>query len=984
MMTALILLFAAAMVSAHLTGRMITWAGRRALVATPNARSSHTAPTPTGAGIAIVSVTSAGMLATHVATVPRPGLDVLTALLIACGVAAVSWIDDRRGLSPVVRLIVHSIAAGVLIGAIGPMTGLSVPFVGPTGFGIAVSVLTVWWVVGFANAYNFMDGLDGLAASQGIVAGLAWGAAGLIGGHPAIASIGWLIAGGCLGFLRHNWSPASIFMGDVGAVFLGFLFAALTVVGAQHNPALGVVGLSAAWPFVFDTSFTVARRALRGENLLEAHRSHLYQRLAIAGWSHGGVTSLYAAAAVATSLAGLTLLFETVGAGMIVAVVLSGVALFLWSITVTEERRQRSAGALHPQTAFAGSGRFARNRYILLADVVLVTIAAFAAFALRFDAMFVYYRDEFPLFLAVVLFVKPLVFLAFGLYKRYWRYAGVWDLVAVVLAVSAAEIVVGTVMMGTVMVQAQLLDYVSGFPRSVLAIDWLVTLTCAGGVRMSVRVFGESAAGRRPRGGSGASEGTPKRVLIVGAGDAGINVLRETRRNPALQMHVVGFLDDDPAKCGKRIQATTVLGPLSSLAAVAAASEVDEAVIALPSAPGTVVRRVIESCGQAGITSTAVPGMFELLDGNVSVSRLRRVEIGDLLRRSQVSSSPDSARYLAGQTVLVTGAGGSIGSELCHQIVRARPARLILLGHGENSLFAVQNDLRERAVGLPVDTVVADVRDATRLRQVFLRMCPTAVFHAAAHKHVPLMEVNPEEAVTNNVFGTRNIVQAALDAGVERLVLISTDKAVAPSSVMGATKRIAEAIVRDAARRHGRAFAVVRFGNVLDSRGSVVPVFKRQIERGGPIQITHPDMKRFFMTIPEAVHLVLQAGGLGRGGELFVLNMGPPVRIMDLAQDLIRLSGYDLDDIPIEFTGLRPGEKLEERLWEEGATVVETANPDVLCVAEIESAPQQVAVMLGLLQSALAADDRESLSFALSACLSSFNPADARRADELR
>ncbi|MGH8637365.1 MAG: UDP-N-acetylglucosamine 4,6-dehydratase family protein [Burkholderiales bacterium] len=322
--------------------------------------------------------------------------------------------------------------------------------------------------------------------------------------------------------------------------------------------------------------------------------------------------------------------------------------------------------------------------------------------------------------------------------------------------------------------------------------------------------------------------------------------------------------------------------------------------------------------------------------------------------------------------MLITGAGGSIGSELCFQIARAQPARIVLFGHGENSIFAVRNELRERAPGLAIETVIADVRDELRVRRTFARFRPTAVFHAAAHKHVPLMEENPEDAVTNNVIGTRNVVQAAIESDVHRFVLISTDKAVQPASVMGATKRIAEMIVTSAAERHNRPFVVVRFGNVLGSRGSVVPTFERQIELGQPIRITHPDMKRFFMTIPEAVHLVLEAGGLGRRGELFVLNMGEPVAIVDLARDLIRLSGCDVDDISIVFTGLRPGEKLEEALWEAGATVQPTRNPDVLRVIEPAQLRGSVDDIVALLQSATETGDRAAVLFALSASVPSF------------
>jgi len=362
---------------------------------------------------------------------------------------------------------------------------------------------------------------------------------------------------------------------------------------------------------------------------------------------------------------------------------------------------------------------------------------------------------------------------------------------------------------------------------------------------------------------------------------------------------------------------------------------------------GKVVRALAEACRNAGTPSRIVPGVFELLDGQLSVSRLRQVEIADLLRREQITTPPETSLYLTQKRVVVTGAGGSIGFELCRQIALANPATLVLLGHGENSIFEAETRLREQFPGLAVQAFIADIRDRSRLAACVQGVRPHVVFHAAAHKHVPLMEDNPEEAITNNVLGTRNIVDACVASGVERLVMISTDKAVAPTSVMGASKRLAEILVRDGARRSGRAFSVVRFGNVLGSRGSVVPIFKRQIERGGPITITHPDVKRFFMTIPEAVHLVLQAGGLSTSGELFVLNMGSPVAIVQLAEDLIRLSGLNTDDIPIVFTGLRPGEKLEEELWESGAMVEATSHPELLLVKE-EEGPDAAEVMRSL------------------------------------
>jgi FlaA1/EpsC-like NDP-sugar epimerase len=567
-----------------------------------------------------------------------------------------------------------------------------------------------------------------------------------------------------------------------------------------------------------------------------------------------------------------------------------------------------------------------RNRYILLLDLPLFALAAYAAFLLRFDWFFPQHRPEFLPYLTAALVIKPVLFLLLGMYGRVWRYASVRDLGGVLFAVSVCSIAMGIyVAIGT------MTGRFPEFSRSVIFIDWMLTLSLAGGLRMSVRLFHEGHLWPVSR-----QKGDGKRVLVAGAGDAGSIVVREMRRNPQLGMVPVAFLDDNRLKAGKRMLGLPIMGPLSELGAAVDRHRIDDVVIAMPTAPGSIVRALTDASRLAGVTSRIVPGVFELLEGQLTVSRLREVEIADLLRREHLAGRPEAAMYLAQKCVLVTGAGGSIGSELCRQIALANPSLLVLLGHGENSLFEAAAKLAEHFPRLQAQTVVADIRDRHRIAECFRRVRPDVVFHAAAHKHVPLMEENPEEAITNNALGTKNVVDAAIDTGVERLVLISTDKAVAPSCMMGASKRLAEIIVRDGARRSGRAFSVVRFGNVLGSRGSVIPTFKRQIESGGPITITHPDMKRFFMTIPEAVHLVLQAGGLSKGGELFVLNMGEAVTIVQLAEDLIRLSGLTPLDVPIVFTGVRPGEKLEELLWENGATVDPTAHPAVLSVKESE------------------------------------------------
>jgi FlaA1/EpsC-like NDP-sugar epimerase len=397
-------------------------------------------------------------------------------------------------------------------------------------------------------------------------------------------------------------------------------------------------------------------------------------------------------------------------------------------------------------------------------------------------------------------------------------------------------------------------------------------------------------------------------------------------------------VDDDPAKQKQEIHGTPVIGKLDDLARLIDLKKVDEVIIAIPSAPGQVVRKVADICRLKNIPSRTMPSLHELIGGKVSVNRLREVDITDLLRRAPTHIDNELVGLsLGGRRVMVTGAGGSIGRELCRQIARWEPMELYLLGHGENSIFETLIELEQSYPSLKIHPLIADIRNKERINHLFSIYQPQVVFHAAAHKHVPLMQANIEEAVTNNVLGTRIIVDASIENNVERLVMISTDKAICPTSVYGATKRIGEMLILDAARRTAKSFSVVRFGNVLGSRGSVLVRFKRQIDYGGPVTVTHPDMERYFMTIPEAVHLVLQASAMGKGGEVFVLNMGEQIRILDLAQDLIRLSGLEPGkDIEIVFTGIRPGEKLSEALWDEGADYLSTIHPDILRLNENE------------------------------------------------
>jgi len=423
-----------------------------------------------------------------------------------------------------------------------------------------------------------------------------------------------------------------------------------------------------------------------------------------------------------------------------------------------------------------------------------------------------------------------------------------------------------------------------------------------------------------------------RRVLVMGAGDAGAMIVREMQANPGLGLVPVGLLDDNRAKAGMTIHGVPVRGTREDIPRVVAEERADEVIIAMPTAPGQAIREIVAICQESGVAYRTMPGMYELISGHVSVKQIREVRIEDLLRREPIQiDGTEAGRYLANAVVLVTGAGGSIGSELCRQIAAYHPRELLLLGHGENSIYHILLELRESFPALATQPLIADIRDCERLAAVFHLYKPDVVFHAAAHKHVPLMESNVAEAVMNNVLGTRNLLQAAEAEGVQRFVLISTDKAVNPVNVMGVTKRLAELLIQDAARRTGQSYVAVRFGNVLGSRGSVVPLFQYQIAAGGPVTVTDPEVRRYFMTVPEAVQLVIQAAAFGKGEEIFVLDMGEQVRIVDLATELIRLSGLEPGhDVEIVFTGLRPGEKLSEELFAEGEKPRPTPHEKIL------------------------------------------------------
>lgn len=493
----------------------------------------------------------------------------------------------------------------------------------------------------------------------------------------------------------------------------------------------------------------------------------------------------------------------------------------------------------------------------------------------------------------------------FNLYWRDWEYASVYEVITVVKCVSA------TVIVSTI---SGLAFFDTKITWQFLIVCWLLLVISIGGVRLSMRVFREFFAD------SSIMENA-KPTLIVGAGAAGTLLVRQMLMHPAMRMDPIAFVDDDPDKLRKDIYGVRILGAIKDIERIVDTMGITKVVIAMPSLPIKKLNEVYDVARKTGAECVILPNIDDVMSGNLHVQQLRNVEIEDLLGRDPVHLDQTMIeKQLRGKKILVTGAGGSIGSEICRQVAKFKPKEIIILGHGENSIYQLNMELVGKySQHFTITPVIADVQDRKRIFEVMDKYQPDVVYHAAAHKHVPLMELNPREAVKNNILGTRNVAEAASHARVKAFVMVSTDKAVNPPNIMGATKRLCEMIVQDmATRSEYTKFVAVRFGNVLGSRGSVIPLFKKQIAEGGPITVTHPDIVRYFMTIPEAAQLVIQAGSLARGGEIFVLDMGQPVKIVDLAKNLIRLSGYDEGDIEIKFTGLRPGEKMYEELLNEG------------------------------------------------------------------
>jgi len=565
-----------------------------------------------------------------------------------------------------------------------------------------------------------------------------------------------------------------------------------------------------------------------------------------------------------------------------------------------------------------------RRLLVFFLDVALIAAALIFSFLLRFD--FQIPANQYSTLLqglAVVLLAKPVMFAASGMYRSIWRYASLQDAYEIFKVATFSSIV-----------SACLLVFLNGpfaLPRSIYILDWFLLFAFVAASRLVWRVYRETKFIPSLRKG--------KKTLIIGAGDAGNLLLKEIRKQSNSPYNVVGFVDDDPEKRGLRLSGVRVLGGTNRLRALVRKHDIEEVIFAIPSGDKDLMRRVIANCERAKARFKTLPGITAIIDGKVSMSQIKDVEIEDLLGRDPVVLDQTAIRnYLTDKRVLVTGAAGSIGSEICRQVARFKPAKLMLFDHAETPLFYIEKELAAEFPDLRIIPLVGDVKNMDRVETVFDEFCPEVVFHAAAYKHVAMMEYNPAEAVLNNVMGSRVVADAAHKHKVRNFVMVSTDKAVNPTNVMGATKRSAEIYVQALAAKSQTKFTTVRFGNVLGSNGSVIPLFKEQIRKGGPVTVTDKDVVRYFMTIPEASQLVMQAGCIGRGGEIFVLDMGEPVRILSLAEELIRLSGLiPYKEIDIEFSGLKPGEKLFEELLIDGEGIKPTTHKKISVMAPVQT-----------------------------------------------
>lgn len=895
----------------------VRWLARRHnLLDRPNSRSSHRTPTPRLGGAGIVLTV---LVITSMSSITCGASRLVSNAIVGAGAAIgiLGLIDDLISVAARWKLLLQ-IAAAVSVLAtawprvpfpFGPTSGTAAPHI---LIYIVIDAAAGLWIVWLTNLYNFMDGIDGLAGGQAVIAGAAISVAAFHVGEGAVGWISLALSAAATGFLIFNFPPASIFMGDIGSTTIGFFLGCLPLLARSSQTVFGIVGVSIS-PFLLDASVTLLGRICRGERLANAHRSHLYQRAIACGISPRAVTL---AAYALMGLSGIAAIswVRTGAVGHVVIVLAVSLSFFaIWLHVWNMERKApRLAAKRDPTMRYKSLAMVLARISQVIVDLGVLSAAFWLALVIHFDGNL---RLQS---VAAALFIWPLVvpgeyfvLYAFDVPRFSWRYVGLREAKRILAALATATAILFAAVKCCTLYgrNGQVAQGFGSLPLGVVVVDFILGFLGITGVRILRRLLTERRA-RRSRGGS--IDQVP--TILVGAGQVGLIVAKEICERPDLGIRAIGFLDDEIAKIGRSLHGIRVLGTTGQIQELCVKYDARQVLVTMSSAPPAAIRRIVAQCETAGIPTKIIPGVFEIVGGRVNLARIRSIEIADLLGREAVSLDIDAiSGDIRDQTVMVTGAGGSIGSELCKQISKFDPSRIVLVERAETSLFHIHRELAA-SFGDRVVPCIADICDELRLESIFGKYCPKLVFHAAAHKHVPMMEWNPGEAVKNNILGTKIVADLCHSHRIKRFVMISTDKAVNPTSVMGASKRAAEIYLQMLSRRSQTQFITVRFGNVLGSAGSVVPLFQEQIARGGPLTVTHPEMTRYFMTIPEACQLVLQAAAIGEGGELFILDMGQPIKIVDLAHDLISLSGLRPGDIDIVFTGIRPGEKLFEDL----------------------------------------------------------------------
>lgn len=887
---------------------LVVGRGIAAPICHPSERSLHSTPVPRGGGLGVAAAMLFGLVWLGAPLA-------LTAAIFL--VWAISARDDWQSTSPVARLAIHAAAAICILLAWAPQASLLFT---------VLCVLALMWGL---NLFNFMDGSDGLAASTATLGGLTL--AGLAAAAPETAdtrmllSISLIVAASALGMLPFNLPSAKMFMGDGGSTILGLALSALCLKGAVDGVWSIAAAVTVFMPFWADATFTLMRRTWARHNPLRPHRDHLYQRLALAGLGHRGVL-LWITGWNAVSAVAAFLLRDLDGPWSWALALIYAV----FYVTFTEwTLRKQPHLLMNPRAILA-------LLYDLAAAALAWTLLFWARFNFNIDASDFTARD-LARSLAFVVPVHAAVFLGLGLYQGLWRFASMADLRRIVLGAFIAAA-------GTAVLFALVRPDAFIRPRSVLLLQPALLIVLMGGARFAYRSWREHRLY-----GFAAAKGEP--VLVLGAGAAGARLVSELAKSQT--WHVVALLDDDNAKLGGRVHDTLVLGRLEQARSVAKRFGARHAIIAMPNANHEARRRAVALAAEANLTALTVPSYDELLSEESPLAKLRAIELEDLLGRDPITLNGKGLEaWLSGRTVLITGAGGSIGTELCNQVARFHPGRLIMVDISEFASHVIGEHMATRMPPERLEVYVGDARSRRRMKEIFERERPDVVFHAAAYKHVPLTEsVNAWEAVRNNVQGTLVTAECAREVGAEKFVLVSTDKAVRASSVMGASKRLAELAILSFPESPTK-FVGVRFGNVLGSNGSVIPKFREQIAAGGPVTVTHIEMTRYFMSIPEAAQLVVQAGLMGEARSLYVLNMGEPVKIIELAQELIRLAKGAANSVPIVFTGLRPGEKMHEELTGDGEHFVETEHTKVRrVITEADVAIDLDALWLWLKQS---------------------------------